>query len=36
MKKTVVLTVVLLFLGCAARPTPEQLAKADYGPYPED
>jgi hypothetical protein len=30
------LVVLLLFVGCYARPTPEQLAASNPGPYPDN
>lgn len=36
--KTIIslILIVLMFAGCATMPTPEQVAKADYGDYPAD
>ncbi len=36
MRVTLIFLSICLLLGCAARPSPEELANADYGAYPHD
>ncbi|MFQ5972564.1 MAG: hypothetical protein ACE5Q3_09535 [Alphaproteobacteria bacterium] len=37
MRPVIIILTILLVSGCAARqPSPEEIARADYGPYPTD